>query len=133
MNQANLSRLKSNEKQTLGKMTLWRNGQSMTVDTLELGWHDNKRNISCVPEGAYLCRMMPFKNTFRYQLLKVPFRDGIFIHTGNDYMDILGCILVGTKPADINGDGQIDVTSSGPTLTALEAFMNREDFLLTII
>ncbi len=132
MNHATLTRLTDNGVQTLGKMTLWRNGQSMTVDTLELPWKNNERNVSCVPKGTYLMKWKPYKKTFHYEAQEVPLRDGIFQHKGNYFTDILGCILVGTKPADINKDGQIDVTSSGPTLAAVEALMNKEDYLLTI-
>lgn len=132
MNTATLKRGKGDSKETLGTQILHRNGQSMTVSTVELPWLNNQQNVSCIPIGTYLCKWTPFHDTHHYELQNVPGRTGIFMHNGNYYSDSLGCIIVGTIPADINHDGELDVTSSVVTLAAMEAFMNKEDFTLTI-
>jgi len=49
-------------------------------------------------------------------------RDYILIHFGNYAKDSTGCILVGRRFSDINGDGQIDITSSKVTLEKLLHF-----------
>lgn len=67
--------------------------------TLELPWRDNKKNISCIPEGKYKCKLEDHKTKGRvYRLFDVPNRDGILIHVGNYAgKDSRGCILVGDR------------------------------------
>lgn len=68
---------------------------------LELEWRNNQRRISCIPEGEYelLPRFTP-KRGEHIILSKVPNRDSILIHAGNDVSiedgddaDSLGCLL----------------------------------------
>ena len=56
----------------------------LSINTLELPWLDNKRNISCIPEGEYEC--VRYKSTKRgivYKVLAVEDRSDILIHIGN--------------------------------------------------
>lgn len=92
---------------TFGKLYL--NGYKNAPDiyTLELPWRDNKRNISCIPQGLY--NVVPHntnKYPKSYRLLNVPDREGILIHEGNFASSVKfanrtyepetkGCILVG--------------------------------------
>lgn len=108
-------------------------GKTLVLYALELPWKDNAVNISCIPKGIYTCSLRPFYNTTQYQVLNVEGRSGIFIHSGNYYHDILGCILVGLQEGDINGDGEIDVTNSVAAVAELKAFFSNEDFQLEII
>lgn len=71
--------------------------------TLEDVWCDNQRNISCIPEGEYIClRFSSFKFGDTYLVQDVPGREGILFHVGN-YAgapgeidgDTQGCILLG--------------------------------------
>lgn len=64
--------------------------------TLERRWLNNKRNVSCIPAGLYLCRRIQsphFGNTFK--VLSVPKRKDILFHKGNINDDTHGCIIVG--------------------------------------
>lgn len=67
--------------------------------TIELPWKDNKRNISCIPEGCY--RLRPYRSRkFGPCLLvaDVPRRSGILIHPANDAAtELQGCIAPVTK------------------------------------
>jgi len=49
----------------------------------------------------------------------VPGRDMILIHEGNYHFNFLGCIGVGQDFADINKDGQTDITNTKATLAQL--------------
>lgn len=61
--------------------------------TLELPWLENKRNISCIPEGVYYCE----KGLKYVRVNGVNNRSGILIHSGNTIADSSGCILVGQQ------------------------------------
>lgn len=67
--------------------------------TIELPWRDNRRNVSCIPEGRYRLqwsRTRRFKMALR--LLDVPGRSGILIHAANDAAtELQGCIAPVTK------------------------------------
>ncbi len=71
--------------------------------TLERPWLDNRRNVSCIPEGEHLCRRVnspKFGNTF--EVTDVPFRSHILFHKGNLKEDTHGCILVGEQYEPLN-------------------------------
>ena len=90
--------------------------------TLELPWKNNERRVSCIPAGTYRFhrRFSPKHNCEVFEVLDVPGRDDIEIHVGNFAHDSLGCILVGTAFATINGEPGI----SGSTF-AFHKFMDR--------
>ncbi|MFC4722236.1 DUF5675 family protein [Geojedonia litorea] len=62
--------------------------------TIELPWKDNKRTVSCIPEGIY--EIVPrFSTKFSHHLLVkgVPDRSLILIHPANDALkELEGCI-----------------------------------------
>ena len=69
------------------------NGQFICY-TIELPWIQNKRNISCVPEGLYTLQQR-YSSKFKYHLhLKnVAERSLIWIHPANDAKkELEGCI-----------------------------------------
>ena len=70
--------------------------------TLEEEWKENARGISCIPAGSYLCQKVTTpKHGETYQVLDVPGRSSILIHSGNTEEDTEGCILVGKEFGDI--------------------------------
>jgi hypothetical protein len=94
---------------------------------LELPWKDNKRRVSCIPEGVYTTkkRISPrFANHFH--ITNVEGRDWILIHRGNFVRDILGCVIVGKAHKDIDDDGLKDVTSSVATMNKLNSYLPNE-------
>lgn len=127
-----LTRISDNGVETLGLLVASYNGQTFSCSTLELPWKDNQHDISCVPKGTYQCEVKPFHSTQRYELQNTAPRTGIFVHEGNYYKDVLGCILLGVSPLDINGDGQIDVTNSVNTIAKFMDFFHNEPFTLII-
>lgn len=97
--------------------------------TLELPWKDNASQISCIPEGHYevIPRSSP-KYGNHLHVTNVKDRSLVLIHWGNyagsmnprtGRSDIRGCILVGEKFIDLDGDGIVDITSSKNTFSEL--------------
>ncbi|WP_316831865.1 DUF5675 family protein [Pedobacter aquatilis] len=73
-------------------------------ESIELPWRNNKRSISCIPEGRYLLvkRMHP-KHGLQLALSTVPNREAILIHPANFAMrELQGCIAPVSK---CNGEG----------------------------
>lgn len=96
--------------------------------TLELAWLDNKKNISCVPEGIYDSHLYfsPRFDRWVIVLTGVPGRSYIEIHAGNFTRDIEGCILVGNGIKNLDSDNIPDVTSSNVTLNNLIDVINNK-------
>lgn len=143
MKSAVLKRFFFDEKETLGTLTTQRPGSKnlWICKTLELGWHDNQKNISCIPMGKYLCKWtkspaMSLKHGYpfrTYEVQDVPDREGIRIHTANLFSELLGCIALGDAHKDINLDRELDVVHSGRTVLEFEnVIMLHEDFVLHI-
>lgn len=66
--------------------------------TLERPWLDNKRSISCIPEGYYICHRVAspkFGDTF--EVTEVKERSHILFHKGNISEDTHGCIILGEQ------------------------------------
>lgn len=92
------------EDRTLG--SIYRDGE-MICKTLELPWRQNKRAISCIPEGTYKVIKQPPKETRAYPYFRLPNvsgRSGILIHRGTNPAHSKGCILVGGRFKDVETD-----------------------------
>lgn len=69
--------------------------------SLENPWKDNQQNVSCIPEGVYLCteyNSPKFGRTF--QITDVPDRgltEPIIFHWGNLTKHTRGCPLIGEQ------------------------------------
>ena len=110
-----IERVDYGEKQTIGKLYLLNRHEEVVEDfwSLELPNKDNKRRVSCIPEGKYVGkRHESVKHGDSIWIQDVPNRSEILIHKGNYYTDILGCILIGSDLYDINKDGILDKTNS---------------------
>lgn len=118
------------EKATNGKL-IW-DDQSMPC--VELPWKDNKSQVSCIPEGEYICKytLSPRLKVKTYEILGVKDRAGIRVHPANYAYQLKGCVAPGLTEADIDGDGVMDVTSSRAATEKFEKAMNYEDFKLIV-
>lgn len=115
-----LQRTKQNSTQTLGVLTCYvePNIPVFQCKTLELPWKENQRNVSCIPAGTY---PMKYENSPRFgrmlwELYDTPNRSEIKIHAANYVEQLNGCIALGRSAMDINGDGNVDITSSKDTM-----------------
>lgn len=68
-------------------------------ETIELPWRQNKRMVSCIPEGQYrLIRRMHAKHGDQLAVVNVPQREAILIHPANFALsELQGCIAPVTK------------------------------------
>lgn len=91
---------------------------------VELPWLNNKKQISCIPDGIYPCKKISTKkhpNSFLIE--NVPNRDAIMIHIGNfatgKKIDTEGCQCPGLRFIDIDSNGTLDVDGSSIAMQAL--------------
>jgi len=75
------------------------------VVTLERPWKNNRRNVSCIPDGEYECTLTYSQKfgLYTYGVNDVPGRSGIIFHVGNTVKDTRGCILVGSRFLNLDG------------------------------
>lgn len=100
--------------------------------TLELPMRDNKKDVSCIPDGTYRCE--PFASPTKgkvFKLVGVPGRTNVELHSGNIMSDSLGCILVGEAFEPIKG--QDGIAYSRDAYAELLTLTNWQSFDLTII
>lgn len=132
-----LQRDPSTDSGTYGKITL---PDGSSLETLELGWRNNKPRSSCIPAGTYPVRIKQSRKFGRvYRLDNVPGRSEILIHAGNtagntdrgETSDVLGCILLGTNR--FKKGRQPAVGNSRDAVKQFMTKMGGAPFILTII
>lgn len=113
--------------------------EGFSCKTLELPWHDNLRQKSCIPPGSYRCHLTSSpKFGQAYILTGTDPRTHVLIHAGNFAGDIdkglkthvQGCILLGKYYGTI--DGQRAILLSRPTVRAFMTKLGGASFMLTI-
>jgi len=126
-----LNRLLATEKEILGFLTYFDGFQSVSFNTLELPWLNNKRMESCIPPGVYRWRryFSPHRQFEVVLLEDVPGRDMIDIHPASYVHQLKGCIAPGVERKDINGDGQIDMYKSRKAFDALMAALPQHGYI----
>jgi hypothetical protein len=127
-----------NDKQSLGTISMPDLG--FNCKTLELPWKNNEPQVSCIPDNIYLCKWtrsnrlskLAGHDVYTYEIMNVPGRSGIRIHSANYFFQLLGCIALGDALKDINMDQQLDVIHSGKTVARFAEAMDYKDFYLDI-
>lgn len=117
MTEMTLTRAERLKDRTLGALVV---NDVYGFATLELPWKNNARNISCIPEGYYFCRIRTSKKYGKHiEILNVPNRTNILMHVGNFPKDTHGCILVGERFTELDDDGVKEVASSNKAMRDL--------------
>lgn len=96
--------------------------------SLERGWKNNQKNISCVPTGEYPL-VLEYSPKFKqdlWELKKVPKRAECKFHAANYWYELNGCIALGEKVEDINKDGYPDITKSKKTMREFHKALKRD-------
>lgn len=101
MRHGTLKRTTTSDHGTFGQLVL---DDGSTFCTGELPWRKNRKGLSCVPTGTYIC--VPFmskRHGMCYLLQDVPGRSDVEIHSANFmgdrtlgyHCELLGCIALG--------------------------------------
>jgi hypothetical protein len=100
--------------------------------TCERPWLDNQNNVSCIPVGSYLCRwtLSPRLRKETYEVLNVPRRSGIRIHSANFPSQVVGCIALGEKFGTMQGKAGVFMSVSA--IRNFNSLLNKEDFTLEV-
>jgi len=131
-----LTRVPSTDQGTFGNFKM---DDGTQFWSLELPWLNNANDASCIPSGVYQCKWIQSpKHGECYQVMNVPGRDMIEIHSANFAGDagkgyisqLLGCIALGTSIGILNN--QLAVLNSKGAIAAFEAKQDKQDFTLTI-
>lgn len=96
--------------------------------SLERGWLNNKRGISCIPVGTYDLKLefSPKFNTNLWEIYGVPNRSECKFHPATFWEDLEGCIALGFTLFDVNFDGTVDLTNSKNALAHFHKLMAGE-------
>jgi hypothetical protein len=124
-----VKRLKDNGVQTIGELRVFEEGiEIFSCKTLELPWRENRREVSCIPEGEYVLKHRQSKKYGKHLHIKhVPGRSYILIHSANYFHQLLGCIAVGRKFMYLDNDDQIDVNASRDTLRDIVSLLDEDE------
>lgn len=132
-----ITRHQQNENQTIGSLDLFNNENELLFScvTLERGWNNNTKNISCVPKGNYkaVFEYSPRFKTSLWELKDVPNRSECKFHSSNYWYQLNGCIALGLQVLDINNDNFTDVTKSKPTMEVFHEILRHENTINVVI
>jgi hypothetical protein len=116
---------------TLGTVIL---PSGKVIKSIERRWLDNRRNISCYPEGIYLAKWLERSASGKYKRVwhvqDVPNRTGILWHAGNLVRHSLGCTLPGMRHGTLGG--MPAVLASGNALNEMRRELEGQDFILVV-
>ena len=95
MRKATIFRQPSTKDGTPGRYV---SDSGLTFQTIERPWLNNKRDVSCIPEGVYqaVWGWSQKHSCNLYRLTGVPDRDDIEIHPANVYQQLMGCASMGS-------------------------------------
>ena len=115
---------------TLGM--LWNNKEpeSKVLFTIERPWLQNKKDISCIPEGKYkVVKYSSKKFPDVWQLEDVKDRTLILIHKANFASQLKGCIALGTSVGYMSDDDitRKAVKSSGVAFELLDSIVGDDE------
>lgn len=125
-----LSHLIDDGKETIGYLHYSSGFDSIALNTLELPWLNNMKDVSRITDGVFpwVKYLSPTKG-WVILIKDVPGRTNIEIHIANFVDELLGCIAVGIGMGDIDGDGLIDMKKSKEALESLLAILPEKGFI----
>ena len=128
MRAAILTRQPSTDICTQGTLVL---DDGTTYATMEKPWLDNANDVSCIPVGIYTCKWINSpRHGWCYQVMNVPNRFMIEIHSANWAWQLLGCIALGKSAGMLSGLPA--VLTSKDAIADFDANLAQDDLQLTI-
>jgi hypothetical protein len=124
-----LKRIAMNDHGTFGVLI---DNHAPIALTLERPWLRNGKDVSCIPEGNYICKRIlspKFGNTF--EITHVPERTHILFHAGNTMDHTKGCVLVGQRFGSL-GDKAAVLLSRDGFGALMERLNSTGEYLLRI-
>ena len=125
-----IKRTFQNDRQSLGVCTVFdeQNRAVFSGLSMERGWLDNLKNISCVPKGHYtlVLEYSPKFDRELWELKNVPNRAECKFHAANYWHQLNGCISLGSRLIDIDKDGFYDIANSGNTMLSFHVVLRGE-------
>jgi hypothetical protein len=104
------------------------------IKAIERPWLNNRQNISCYPEGVYICKWLERSSSGKYRRVwhvqNVNGRSGILWHAGNLVRHSKGCTLMGLKHGRLAGMSA--VLSSVAGLNRMRRELAGKDFILVV-
>ena len=115
-----IHRWKQDENQTSGTSTVLNhlNQPLFASLSLERGWRNNERNVSCYPAGTYLVMLeySPRFNQMLWEVKGVVNRSECKFHSANYWYQLNGCTALGLRFKKLNSDNYQDLTFSKDTM-----------------
>ena len=104
-------------------------------NTVERGWNNNQKSISCIPVGKYpiVLEYSPRFDTMLWEIKEVPGRSECKIHSANFAKDLNGCIAPGYYRKDMDKDGIVDVGKSRDALKDFHSSMGEDKEAIIVI
>ena len=130
MKTVKITRTFQNQQQSLGYCVVFdeQNRPIFSGLSMERGYLDNIRNISCVPKGVYnlTYEFSPRFDRFLWELKNVPNRSEVKIHAANYWHELSGCVSLGSRLLDLDKDGFYDLANSGNTVLSFHIALRGE-------
>lgn len=135
-----LERQESTDQGTFGVLSF----EGREMRSLELPWRGNQRQLSCIPEGVYVCALIRSPKFGRiYGVLDVPGRSNVLVHSANFAGDVHlgwdtqlhGCIAPHRRRgflSNTRGKPQRAGLLSRPALSELMAWADGRNFQMEI-
>jgi hypothetical protein len=132
-----LHRFWQDEFQTSGTLTILdtNNFPLFSSLSLERGWRNNEKNISCIPTGVYEVHLeySPLFQQLLWEIKGVPGRSECKFHSANYWNELNGCISPGLRYKKLNNDEYRDVTNSRASLSAFHKALGTHKTAILII
>ena len=125
------------ENHRWGTFGNWIIGSEVFCVTLEPADLLNKQNVSSIPTQQYICkRYSSDKYPDTFQIMDVPGRDKVLIHSGNWIENTEGCILLAEhfRKLKVNGQAKRGILNSGKTFDKfMKTMYGINIFSLTVV
>ena len=119
-----LIRLETDPRQ--GTFGVWKVNKAVFCVTLEPPDRQNAVGVSCIPAGQYrMQRVLSGRYGETFEVMDVPGRTLVRLHSGNRVIDTEGCILLAQYFGKLSGDRA--VLNSGSTFNEFMRLMSGYD------